>query len=180
MISADVVNTVDTKRIAKRYYLKRHCSRRTLEEFEQDALIGLMQATREYNSELGDFRAFAVKCIQNQITDSDRADDHLPKRTRAAVKRNAIDSIPAPGCLSEATEPFAEPARHECELFDSLNALLDPSEVKLLKLKYCYDLTDEEIAGILGVYRQRATEQIAAVHEKLKGLGFERLRGELL
>jgi RNA polymerase sigma factor (sigma-70 family) len=156
------------ERVAKRMTL--HQGERA--EVHADALFGLVKAAGRGRQGVP-FAPYAQACIEGQIRRGKRdrsgirADRKIPRPRSVSLDSLPGDLEPAFELMhgGGAVSPYQ--AAEAAELWRSVDAL-DPRQVRAVRLYYQWDLSQETIAGIMGVSQMEVSRLLVKARANLK------------
>ena len=142
------------------------------DDLAQEALLGLLSATRHYNGN-GEFRSFAFVCMRHRILSAIRRGSKQPEQSLSDLQREE-EFEKAPASITDNTDPAQVLLRRESEkqLIASLHQSLTDLEYHVLML-YLSAYSYEEMAGQLGVSTKSVDNALQRIRKKLSVQGFK-------
>lgn len=140
------------------------------DDLAQEALLGLLSATRHYNGS-GEFCSFAFVCMRHRILSALRREAKQQEQSLSDLQReeglekNSVS-------ITDDTDPAQVLLRRESEeqLIASLHQLLTDLEYDVLML-YLAAYSYEEMAGQLGVSAKAVDNALQRIRKKLSMQG---------
>lgn len=142
---------------------KRYSGSADYEELVSDGMEGLLSAIRSYDSEKGEFAAFATICVKNRMRNT----------VKKALRRNAAMSDNSPEELETIADPAPTPEEVVIERENRLSLLADiRSELSDLELR-CLEgaalgFSYDEIARRIGSDRKSVDNALCRARNKLR------------
>lgn len=128
-------------------------NRLNYEETLSICTYALAKAAAEYREEVGSFQAYATKCMQNELGMAWRKENRKSKlRTRVAESLATTSFRNGSPIMSDFTS--TQERAHFIRDIRKAIKNLTPKQAKVLEMYYLDEMTQEQIAGKLGVSRE--------------------------
>lgn len=118
------------------------------EDWVQEACVGLIQASRKYCPDMGEFRVFARRRVAGAVLDAARRYNPC-KRWRAATLKREGKPLPQAVRLEDAVSSLACSAKRH-DLDEDLLRHLSPLAQRVVRLTYEHGLCAEEVGTAVG------------------------------
>jgi RNA polymerase sigma-B factor len=158
-----------------RQVARRYCGRgEPLDDLVQVGALGLIRASERFDPERGvSFATFATRVIDGEIRRhlQDRADPvRIPRRLRrvgAAVHRSDEAELDSRlEAIRDADEPLATSEARV--LLGRLAEGLDEDERRIVFLRFHADMTERQMAGVLGISQAQVSRKLSRALGKLR------------
>lgn len=120
------------------------CNSAVAEDAMQDAFVAIWRDCRQYRPELGSVRSWALRIVHNQAIDG------LRRSQRHESRRAAIDGSHERQAAPESIEREVG-LRAQAGTLREMLAQLPEDQRRVLELAYLQDLTQSQIARVLGL-----------------------------
>lgn len=142
---------------------------RSYEEALSDILQGLASAIVRYEPDKGPFSHYASRFMWGAVRRGIRSEIGKPEYPRPKINVTEDETL---SVLLERLRPH-EPTPHQRAEWSELWRYVDqltPRNALIVKLRYRWDLSQHEIAGVVGLSQMQISRILASSHEMLADL----------
>lgn len=128
----------------------------------QEGMFGALNAARLFDPEMGiKFTTYSFKAIQNYIVRAIQSSDFVSKGARNEGNQSKIYSYDRKTSRNmdkpvvDLFESKREPERSPYSMQEMLSMIHDDREREVIRLRFCEDMTLQEVGDVFGITRER-------------------------